>query len=142
MNNTAIAGTMTRRADGGRRIGRRTAGLAGALALAAAVAGCRTVPSSQPEENIVVPRSSEAVVITVVGNETTLTWPTQPGYAYSVVYRDSLNAPWQTLAGQGDIAGTGGTMTLRIPTPPGSPNRRYNVRGVPTKGARAAPAPR
>jgi len=56
-----------------------------------------------------------------------LSWQSSPGRLYTVEATASLLSPaWQPLAGYTDVAGTGGTLTVRLPG--GAPTQFFRIR--------------
>ena len=91
-----------------------------------------------------LPSADRALFIASAGEETTLSWKSEQGKVYTILYTDKSEgkAVWQPLPGYEKMPGTGRTETIKLKTDPAVP-RRYNLHIEPQGGGKsAAPAPR
>lgn len=100
---------------------------AAVLACAAAV----SVPAQGAEEKkpSVLPDPRRGLFVCTVENRVTLSWKSEKGFLYTIVYTDkpSGDARWAPLPGYVQMPGTGQTETLKFETSPAQP-RRFNLR--------------
>ena len=94
-----------------------------------------------------LPSADRALFIATAGDETTLSWKSELGKVYTILYTDKAegNAIWQPLPGYQKMKGTGRTETIKFQTDPAAP-RRYNLHIEPPGGdkpadSRRTPAP-
>jgi hypothetical protein len=112
--------------------------LLASLALAAAVRAGED--SSKPSW---LPSSKRALIVVQSGDEVTLQWKSEKGYAYTIMYTDKPqgDARWEPLPGYVNMAGTGKQETLQFKIDPIRP-RRFNLRVAPAKKGSAPPPKR
>lgn len=103
------------------------------LVLAWLAAGCQSMRVREIEKPL-----AEATLMVVRGaDEATVSWGSQRGVRYSVLFAESRGAGvrWQRLPGATGIPGTGGTLTYRDAVPAGTP-RFYRLEVTPEAGRR------
>lgn len=85
------------------------------LLAAALVAGCATQRVTMEDRQL----SETRLFVTRSGEDVTLSWDSDPGMAYTVLYNHTRSAksPWKVLPGFDLIRGTGRTLTYsdRVP---------------------------
>jgi hypothetical protein len=76
-----------------------------------------------------LPDSRRALFVCVVEDQVTLSWKTEPGSVYTIMYTDkpSGEAKWAPLPGYVQVPGTGKTETAKFKIDPARP-RRFNLR--------------
>ncbi len=76
-----------------------------------------------------LPDSRRALFVCVVEDQVTLSWKTEPGSVYTIMYTDkpSGEAKWAPLPGYIQMPGTGKTETAKFKVDPARP-RRFNLR--------------
>jgi len=76
-----------------------------------------------------LPTRDRALIVCVVQDEVTLTWNSERGRLYTILYTDkpSGDAIWSPLPGYVRMPGTGRTETLKFRVDPIRP-RRFNLR--------------
>lgn len=111
----------------------RTAGasvlLFGVLALNALASGTTNRPPAPDKDGRWLPRASRALSIAQAGDKVFLSWKSEPGKLYTIMYTDqqSEKAVWQPLPGYERMPGTGRQEQVEFPFDPTRP-RRYLMR--------------
>ncbi len=101
---------------------------------------CMAANARSPDRNPVaastglIPSSDNAVFVTRVADEVTITWQSDAGMLYTIVAKDRSrrDADWQPVAGYVDMPGTGRTEKVVLRVLPDDP-RAFNVRAVPAR---------
>lgn len=103
-----------------------TALCAGAAAATAQGSGKQASTERKPSW---LPRRERALFVCVVQDEVTLSWDSERGRLYTILYTDkpSGDAIWSPLPGYVRMPGTGRTETLKFKVDPIRP-RRFNLR--------------
>ncbi len=86
---------------------------AAALGFVLVVGGCTTV------ETPVLPRRDTVLTVTRVENEYTLSWKSEAGQDYAVLFSAGSGRPWSLLPGFEQVTGTGETIVVRDRALPG-----------------------
>ncbi len=129
------------RHDARRRL-RRAAALgtliAGVGAVSAAVDDQESAGKRNPSW---LPSRERALIVCVVQDEVTLTWHSERGRLYTILYTDkpSGDAIWSPLPGFVRMPGTGRTETLKFRMDPLRP-RRFNLRVEDASVVRRSPS--
>ncbi|MBM4153505.1 MAG: hypothetical protein FJ221_00540 [Lentisphaerae bacterium] len=76
-----------------------------------------------------LPDSKRALIVCVVEDQVTLSWKSEKGSVYTILYTDTPTgeAKWAPLPGYVQMPGTDKTETLKFKTDPARP-RRFNLR--------------
>lgn len=101
-----------------------------AAALAAATGAARSAAAADADKKPSwLPDSKRALFVCVVENEVTLSWKSEKGSVYTILYTDkpSGEAKWAPLPGYVQMPGTDRTETIKLQTDPAHP-RRFNLR--------------
>lgn len=124
----------------------RAALVAFGVAVAMANAPGETPETDKSRKPSWLPDPRRALFVCVVGDEVTLSWKSEPGSLYTIMYTDkpSGDAHWLPLAGYVRMPGTGRTETLKFRVDPARP-RRFNLRveqaGAPSDKRPVVPRP-
>ncbi len=114
------------------------------MAVLAAVLAARADEKSAgtPRKPSWLPDAHRALFVCVVEDQVTLSWKSEKGYLYTIIYTDkpSGDAHWQPLPGYIRMPGTGRTETLQFRVDPTRP-RRFNLRVEEASKASEAPRP-
>lgn len=75
-----------------------------------------------------LPSTERALIVASAGDSVTLSWKSQTGHLYTIMYTDKPQgeARWQPLPGYERMPGTGRTETLKFKVDPAAP-RRFNL---------------
>lgn len=101
-----------------------------AAVLAAAAGAARpSVAADAEKKPSWLPDSKRALFVCIVEDEVTLSWKSEKGSFYTILYTDkpSGEATWAPLPGYVQMPGTDKTETLKLKTDPARP-RRFNLR--------------
>jgi len=72
--------------------------------------------------------SRTALTVAQVGGSVTLSWPSEKGKTYKILYSDTMSGQnWQVLPGAGNLAGTGDFMSVTDEVRDGA-SRFYRLR--------------
>ncbi len=98
------------------------------MGLGTAVASAQSDSSSQRKPSW-LPEKHRALFVCVVEDKVTLSWNSEKGYLYTILYTDKPqgDAVWLPLPGYVRMPGTGRTETLVFRIDPARP-RRFNLR--------------
>lgn len=91
---------------------------------------CISVDGAEPQKKPSwLPDSRRALFVCVVEDEITLSWKSEKGSVYTLMYTDKPTgeAKWAPLPGYVQMPGTGKTETVKFKTDPARP-RRFNLR--------------
>lgn len=92
-------------------------------------AGVVAMAASDDDRPSWLPRKDRALFVCVAGDEATLSWKSEKGFFYTLLYADKPTgqAVFQPLPGYVRMPGSGRTETLKFKVDPARP-RRFNLR--------------
>ncbi len=115
-------------------------GMVGVTAAMSFLSACATTVSAGSADRSssvtsgVIPSSANAVFITRVGDELTISWNSEVGMLYTLVTKDKTrrDAEWQPVTGYVDMPGTGRMEKVILRVSSDEP-RAFNLKVVPMK---------
>lgn len=109
--------------------------------LAGAVSVLRADAAGDKDKPSWLPSTDRALIVASAGDSVTLSWKSQTGRLYTIMYTDKPQgeARWLPLPGYERMPGTGRTETLKFKVDPAAP-RRFNLHVEDASAAKKKPA--